>query len=165
MESNTIRTQIRTIQPADNPSIAAAIRGTLTEFGLNRPGTAYFDAATDDMYNSFQIPGSRYYVALIDDKPAGGGGVYPSNGLPAGTCELVKMYLHPSARGKGLGKALIEKCMEFARQAGYKKMYIETMPELATAISIYEKFGFRRLAGPIGDTGHHGCSLWLLKDL
>ncbi|HEY4108991.1 MAG TPA: GNAT family N-acetyltransferase [Puia sp.] len=75
------------------------------------------------------------------------------------------MSLDPSARGLGLGKQLIEKCEEFARQAGYGQMYIETMPQLETAISIYEKFGFRRLTAPMGNTGHYGCSLWLLKDL
>src|SRR5262249_19184942 len=130
-----------------------------------KPGTAYYDAATDDMYNSFQIPGSRYQVGLLDNRIIGGGGVYPSNGLPEGVCEMVKMYLAPAARGKGLGKKLIEECVEFGRQAGYRQMYIETMPELATAITIYEKFGFRRLSDPMGNTGHYGCTLWMLRDL
>lgn len=157
--------RIRTILPADNPAIAAIIRETLTEFGLNRPGTAYYDAATDDMYGSFLAPGSRYHVGLLNDRIIGGGGVYPSDGLPEGICEMVKMYLAPSARGRGLGKQLIEECVEFARQYGYKQMYIETMPELDTAVAIYKKFGFRHLPGPIGNTGHYGCSLWLLKNL
>jgi putative acetyltransferase len=156
---------IRTIQPADNPAIAAIIRGTLAEFGLDRPGTAYYDAATGDMYNAFQLPGSRYHVGLLDGHIVGGGGIYPSDGLPPDTAELVKMYLLPAARGLGLGKKLIEECVEFARQSGYRHIYIETMPELEKAVAIYEKSGFRRLSGPMGNTGHYGCSLWLLKTL
>lgn len=157
--------KIRPIQPADNPAIAAIIRNSLTEFGVNRHGTAYYDAATDDMYGSFQLPGSRYHVGLLDGQIAGGGGIYPSTGLPAGVCELVKMYLAPTARGRGLGKQLIEACLNFARQAGYAQVYIETMPELEKAVSIYERFGFHHLDSAMGNTGHYGCSLWLLKDL
>ena len=117
------------------------------------------------MYNSFLLPGSRYYVGLLGDRILGGGGVYPSNGLPEGVCEMVKMYLDPAARGRGLGKKLIESCVEFARRSGYAQMYIETMPELSTAVSIYEKFGFRYLPGPLGNTGHYGCTVWMLKDV
>lgn len=157
--------KIRPIQPADNPAIAAIIRNSLTEFGVARPGTAYYDAATDDMYGNFQLPGSRYHVGLLDGQIAGGGGIYPSAGLPAGVCELVKMYLAPIARGRGLGKQLIQACLDFARQAGYGRVYIETMPELEKAVSIYERFGFHHLDHAMGNTGHYGCSLWLLKDL
>jgi len=157
--------QIRPIQPADNPTIAGIIRTTFTEFGIDRPGTAYYDTAIDDMYSSFQQPGSRYHVGLIDGHIAGGAGIYPSAGLPQGVCELVKMYLSPHARGRGLGKQLIEACMDFARQAGYRQVYIETMPELEKAVSIYERFGFHHLDHAMGNTGHYGCSLWLLKDL
>ena len=156
---------IRNILPADNPAIATIIRNTLTEFGANKPGTAYYDKATDDMFASFQVDGSRYHVGLIDGHIGGGGGIYPSAGLPEGICELVKMYLTPAARGKGLGKRLIEECLSFASSYGYQQVYIETMPELQTAMSIYEKFGFHYLDGPMGNTGHYGCSVWMLKDL
>ena len=158
-------TNIRPILPADNPAIASIIRNTLTEFGANKPGTAFYDKATDDMFASFQVNGSRYHVGLIDGRIVGGGGIYPSAGLPEGVCELVKMYLDPSARGKGLGGQLIEKCLSFARSYGYRQVYIETMPELQKAASIYERYGFRYLQAPMGNTGHYGCSLWLLKDL
>ena len=70
--------------------------------------------------------GSVYYVALNNNKVVGGGGIYPTDGLPADTCELVKMYLLPQARGIGLGKKLIDKCLDFAKEAGYKNVYLET---------------------------------------
>jgi putative acetyltransferase len=156
---------IRPIQPGDNIAIASIIRSTLTEFGLANPGTAYYDKATDDMYSSFQLPGSRYHVGLVDGQIAGGGGIYPSPGLPGDVCEMIKMYLGAGARGKGLGRRLIEASLDFARQYGYRQVYIETMPELKRAMSIYEKYGFRYLEGPMGNTGHFGCSIWMLKQL
>jgi len=104
-------------------------------------------------------------VAFDNDQMIGGAGIFPSNGLPEDTCELVKMYLAPAARGKGIGKLLIEKALEFAQQAGYKNVYIESMPELEKALKVYEQFGFNYLDGPLGNTGHFGCSKWMLKKL
>jgi putative acetyltransferase len=156
---------IRNILPADNPAIAAIIRATFKEFGLDRPGTAYYDKVVDDMYTAFQTPGSRYHVGLTNDRILGGGGIYPSPGLPEKVCELVKMYLLPSARGLGLGKSLLEKNLEFARTAGYRQVYIETMPEFDKAVSLYERYGFSHLNGAMGNTGHYSCSVWMLLDL
>jgi len=155
---------IRTIQPADNQPLALIIRNALTEFGANKPGTVYYDPTTDALYDLFQTQGSIYYVAELNGQLIGGAGIYPSAGLPPDTCELVKMYLSPEARGKGTGKTLIEKALQFAREAGYKKVYIETMPELRKAMSVYEKFGFRYLDGPLGQTGHFGCGVWMLLE-
>jgi putative acetyltransferase len=75
------------------------------------------------------------------------------------------MYLLRVARGKGIGKMIIDQCIETAKDLGYKNMYLETMPELEQAISVYEKFGFKYLDGPMGDSGHFGCSKWMLRSL
>ena len=133
---------IRTIQSSDNPIIARIVKDTLAEFGANHPNTAYYDPSTDALYEMFQKPGSIYYVALLNEEIVGGGGIYPSDGLPADTCELVKMYLLPQGRGIGLGRTLIEKCIQFAADTGYRKIYLESMPELKQALKVYEKFRF-----------------------
>jgi putative acetyltransferase len=154
------------IEQPDNPAIAKIIRQCLEEFGANKPGTVYYDATTDALYELFaENPLSAYFIARINDKIIGGGGIFPSAALPEDTCELVKMYLLPEARGTGIGAALINLCMDTARSKGFKKMYIETMPELKRAISVYEKFGFEYLEGPLGNTGHFGCGVWMLKSL
>ena len=156
---------IRDLEPVDNIAIASVIRDTLTEFGANRPGTVYFDPTTDDLFSLFRKKGSYYQVVMIDDVIVGGGGIYPSDGLPENTCELVKMYLLPSARGLGLGKKMIAACLENAKQMGYQQVYLETMPELKDALKTYEKFGFTYLDGPLGNTGHFGCALWMIKKI
>jgi putative acetyltransferase len=156
---------IRTIRPSDNRALAAIVRDTLAEFGANRPGTVYFDPTTDRLYELFQKTGSIYFVLDLEGEILGGAGIFPSDGLPEFTCELVKMYLRPKARGKGFGKLLIESCIDFAHSAGYRKIYIETMPELKKAMQVYEKFGFSYLNGPLGNTGHFGCDVWMIKYL
>lgn len=156
---------IRPIAQADNPLIAKIIRATLEEFGANKPGTVYYDATTDHLFELFETEGAGYFIAEQDGAMLGGGGFFHSDGLPVDTCELVKMYLLPESRGKGIGAAIINKSMEVAKQSGFKKMYLETMPELKRAITAYEKFGFEYLNGPMGNTGHHGCSVWMCKVL
>lgn len=156
---------IRPIQPSDNKDLAVIVRNTLAEFGAARPGTVYFDSSTDALFELFRMPQSAYFVAESDGKILGGGGIFPTEGLPEGTCELVKMYLLPEARGIGLGRTLIEKCLDTARKLGFQQVYLETLDELHLALKIYQKFGFEYLAAPMGTTKHFGCGLWMLKKL
>src|SRR5436190_21144162 len=121
---------IRLIQSSDNPAVAKIVRDTMKEFGVNRPNTVYFDPTTDKLYELFQKERSVYNVAEIDNEIIGGAGIYPTDGLPEYTCELIKRYLLPKARGLGLGRMLIEKCLEQASERGYKNVYLETMTEL-----------------------------------
>lgn len=166
MNTSLEQIRIRTIEPGDNAALAAVIRGTLEEFGAAHPGTVYYDAATDALYELFSgTPGSVYFVAERESKVVGGGGIYPTNGLPAATCELVKMYLLPEARGIGLGKKLIAHCIKWAGVNGYQNIYLETMPELRQALKTYERFGFAYLNAPMGVSGHHGCELWMLGSI
>ncbi len=157
--------QIRTIQPEDDKVLAQIIRDSLTEFGANHPGTVYYDQTTDHLYDLFRKERSVYYVVHKDGVILGGAGIFPSNGLPADTCELVKMYLLPIARGRGLASELIRLGIDFASRQGFKSIYLETMPQLKKALPIYEKWGFQYLSAPMGNTGHTGCELWMLKKL
>jgi putative acetyltransferase len=157
--------QIRPIEHGDNEELAKVIRTALAEFGANKPGTVYFDPTTDALYELFRTPGSFYYVATIDEVVVGGCGIYPTDNLPDGTCELVKLYVSKEARGTGLGKQLMEKSLSWAKDNAYTQVYLESMPELAKAVSIYEKVGFKPLESPLGNSGHCGCDIWMLKAL
>jgi|JI10StandDraft_1071094.scaffolds.fasta_scaffold126945_1 putative acetyltransferase len=156
---------IRPIQAKDNIVIAKIIRDTLMEFGAAKPGTVYFDATTDHLFELFQQPKAAYFVVENEGVLLGGGGIFHTAGLPPDTCELVKMYLHPSIRGRGFGKQIIEHCILTAKLNGFKAVYLETMPELKQALNAYEKFGFKYLSEPLGNTGHFGCGLWMSKEL
>jgi putative acetyltransferase len=75
------------------------------------------------------------------------------------------MYLLPEGRGIGLGKMMIDRCIGQAKTLGFNKIYLETMPELQQALNIYARFGFEYLKGPMGNSGHTGCSLWMMKEI
>ena len=156
---------IRNIALHDNEAIAKVIRAALTEFGANKPGTVFYDATTDHLFELFQIPGAIYYIAELNGNLVGGAGIYPTEGLPDKTCELVKLYLHKDARGIGLGKQLLLKSMQWAKENGYEQVYLESMPELSKAVSIYENVGFKKIHHALGNSGHDGCDIWMIKNL
>jgi putative acetyltransferase len=155
----------RPIEVEDNKEIAELIRTVFREFKIDRPGTVYFDPTTDNLFKLFREPGSEYWIALENGKIVGGCGVYPTPGLPDGCAELVKFYLASSHRGKGIGRQLMEKTFESAKEYGYRELYLESLPELNRAISLYEKAGFMFIPGPMGNSGHFGCNIWMLKEL
>lgn len=157
--------EIRPIESGDNEALAKVIRTALAEFGANKPGTVYFDPTTDALFELFRTPGSFYFVATQDEKVIGGCGIFPTENLPNGTCELVKLYVAKEARGTGLGKQLMEQSMSWAKENGYSHVYLESMPELKKAVSIYENVGFAPLDHPLGNSGHDGCDIWMLKAL
>ncbi|MCB9364945.1 MAG: GNAT family N-acetyltransferase [Flavobacteriales bacterium] len=156
---------IRPIQPEDNAQIAKVIRGALEDFNANKPGTVYFDPTTDDLFTLFHTPNSAYYIALLNDEIVGGCGIYPTDNLPVGYAELVKIYLHKTARGKGIGKKLMLKCFEKVKELNYQYLYLESMPELDIAVGMYQKMGFHFIDKPLGNSGHFGCNIWMVKEL
>ena len=155
----------RRLEKGDNPVIAALIRTVLEEFHIDRPGTSYTDPKTDDLFSLFVVPRSVYYVAQKDGIIVGGCGIFPTTGLPGDCTELVKYYVLNGERGHGIGKKLMELCIEKARQFGYGRLYLETVPELGDAIRIYEKAGFEHITSAMGNSGHIFCNVWMLKDL
>jgi putative acetyltransferase len=155
----------RTLKKEDNKEIADLIRTVFREFNIARPGTVYFDPTTDDLFSLFGIKGAKYWIAEENGVIIGGCGVYPTPGLPEGCAELVKFYLKSLYRGKGIGWQLMEMTFESAREFGFKQLYLESLPELGKAISLYDRAGFKRISTPLGNSGHFGCDIWMLKDL
>lgn len=158
-------TRIRPIQAADNAATAAVIRQVLTEYGLNREGFAFVDAELDALFENYRAPLAAYYVAEVNGKIVGGAGFGALLGGAADTAELKKMYLLPEARGLGLGRGLMDALLPLVQTAGYKKLYLETMPNMKDAIRVYEKYDFQPLDGPMGNTGHHGCQAFYVRSI
>lgn len=156
---------IRPIEERDNKELAEIIRTVFREFKVDRPGTVYTDPTTDNLYQLFQHRDSCYWVAEENGRLLGGCGVYPTEGLPEGCAELVKFYLSAAARGKGTGNQLLQKSFASAAALGYKQLYLESFPELAKAVSMYKKAGFRDIPQALGNSGHYACNIWMLKDL
>ena len=156
---------IRPIQQKDNPILAELIRTVFREFNIDKPGTVYTDPTTDNLFALFQIPKSQYWVAEENGIILGGSGIYPTPELPDGCVELVKLYLSGESRGKGIGRDLMQKCIDTAREFGFTQMYLESLPELKKALGMYLKTGFRYLDKPLGNSGHYACNIWMVMDL
>jgi len=158
--------ELRNIKKEDNEELAQIIRASLVEFDVPKIGTVYSDPDTDRLFELFkETPASCYFVAEEDGVLMGGCGVYPTPGLPAGYAELVKLYLTSATRGRGIGKLMMDKCYQAAKEMGYTHLYLESFPQLAKAVSIYEKAGFKPLDGALGNSGHFACTIWMVKEL
>lgn len=158
---------IREIELKDDLKIAKAIRSVLIEFGVPKVGTAYEDSALDCMYETYDKAQKAYFVVVKGNDILGGAGISPLNNYNGKEpiCELQKMYFMPEARGRGIGSQMMQKCLEFAKNSGFAKCYLETMPYMDDARKLYRKVGFETIDKPMGDTGHYSCSVWMLKDL
>ncbi|HLP93843.1 MAG TPA: GNAT family N-acetyltransferase [Saprospiraceae bacterium] len=156
---------IRKVQKEDEPQLAALIRAVFEEHNAPTEGTVYSDPTTDHLYDLFQAERAVLWVAAVNGELVGCCGVYPTEGLPNDTAELVKFYILSKARGIGIGKQLMEKAISSAGAFGYRNIYLESMPEFAKAVSIYQKLGFHSLDSAMGNSGHTSCTIWMLKSL
>jgi len=123
----------------DCPRIAELVFTVLREYNLE-PDPESTDADLKDIERSYFDNGGAFYV--LEDRPGsiiGAYGLYP---IDRATCELRKMYLSKSFRGRGLGKLLLEDALAKARRTGFGKVTLETASVLTEAISLYKSYGF-----------------------
>jgi putative acetyltransferase len=166
---------IREIEPKDNLKIATVIQNVFEELDAPKVGTAYADPHLNTLFEVYQDENEIYFVVESswdlsvqeNDESIilGGCGIGKLIDAEIKICELQKMYLAKEARGKGIAKALMQKCLAFAKQVGYDKCYIETLPFMKDAQKLYVKSGFTYIDGPLGSTGHNACDVFMIKDL
>ena len=156
---------IRPIAPADDAAVAAIIRTVMPEFGATGDGFAINDPEVDWMSRAYAEPRHAYFVLERAGRVLGGAGIAPLAGGDPGTCELRKMYFLPEARGLGAGARMMARCLDAARAAGFARCYLETLRGMDAAMRLYERSGFRRIAAPLGATGHGGCNAFYLREL
>ena len=162
---NPHRAIFREIKPSDNPAIARIIRQVLEALGVPKTGSSYADPLLDDLYTYYNNDRSVYYVIDYEGAVVGGAGITPLENYAGNVCELQKMYFDPAIRGKGIGGRLLEKCLESAVDVGFEACYLETMPYMKAAQTLYQRFGFEYLEDRMGDTGHSVCPVWMIKKL
>ena len=156
---------IRKIEKKDNQSIAALIRAVFDELNIPKVGTAYADPYLDLMFEEYNKPKSVYFVVEKNGKIIGGAGIAPLENEVETLCELQKMYFLSEARGLGIGSQMMHNCLQAAKDFGYEKCYLETMPFMHDAQKLYKKVGFEYICSPMGSTGHVSCPVWMLKEL
>jgi putative acetyltransferase len=90
--------------------------------------------------NFTELPSAdAFLIARDDDVPVGCGAV---RFIDEVTAEIKRMYVAPTARGRGVGRQLVEGLEAFARSQGAERLVLETGPKQLEAIALYERFGF-----------------------
>lgn len=158
-------TSIRLIQPNDNPFMAQIIRQVMTEYGAVGEGYSINDPEVDSMYEHYQGPRHAFFVIDAAGQIVGGAGIAPLQGGEEGVCELRKMYLLPVVRGLGLGRQILDRCLDTAREKMFHTCYLETLDRMSKARQLYLAAGFKSLSGPLGYTGHGSCDAWYALEL
>jgi len=151
------------MKESDNAALAQVIKTALEEQGNNKPGTIYADPLLYKMFGGYQTEDSVYYVAIENGELLGGSGIARIANQDKNYCELQRMFLSKKARGKGIGAALMKKCLDFAKEANYDLVYIETFANMYEAIKLYERSGFEYIDDAMGATGHFSCDKFLVK--
>ncbi|MCM1125199.1 MAG: GNAT family N-acetyltransferase [Lachnospiraceae bacterium] len=87
----------------------------------------------------YGLPYGRLYLAYCDDEPAGCIGLRK---IDEENCEMKRLYVRPKFRGRHIGRILVQRIIEDAREIGYSHMLLDTLPFLESAIGMYKRFGF-----------------------
>lgn len=133
--------EVRPVRAKDVDAVVALVRDVLAEFDLEFGAGSSTDEALLALPASYDEHGGAFWVAEHDGAIIGSCGVYP---VADGTYELRKMYLHPKARGLGVGKRLLDRATSWARQRGGRRIVLDTTEQMTRAIVFYEAHGFVR---------------------
>lgn len=145
--------------------MAHIIRSVGEEFGAVGEGFGPGDLEVDNLSASYtKETKSLYVVACIENKIVGGCGIAEFDNQNK-ICELRKLFLLPEARGHGIGKQLVLKCLEYAKQNDFTHCYLDTLKTMVAARKLYEQLGFSYLDKPIEGVVHTGCDVWMIKVL
>ena len=100
-----------------------------------------FDQEMASLPGAYSTPQGRLFFAEVDGRPAGCVGVRP---LPEseGVCEMKRLYVEPEERGHGVGAKLALAAIKAAKEIGYRKLMIDTLPNMRMAVKLYRELGF-----------------------
>jgi GNAT superfamily N-acetyltransferase len=137
-----------TISPVRTADELEAAAGLFAAYAASLPidlGYQDFEAELASLPGKYAPPRGELLLARgLDGIPLGCVGLRPIP--PEGCCEMKRLYLAPAARGTGLGRALAEAVVGEARGLGYRELRLDTLGSMASAIRLYERMGFVRIA-------------------
>jgi GNAT superfamily N-acetyltransferase len=134
------------IRPAELPGEVPVVRRLFLEYaeGLGVDLCFQdFEAELASLPGKYSPPRGRLMLAWDGDSALGCIALRPVDGE---TCEMKRLYVQPRVRGERLGLRLVERICSEARDAGYRRMCLDTLPTMSSAIGLYATLGFRPIA-------------------
>jgi len=125
-------------------------------------GFQNFDNEVASLPGAYGPPSGRLLLLFIESsvEPAG---CVALRRLGDSTCEMKRLYLCPAFRGCGAGRALAEALIRAAREIGYRRMRLDTLPQMRDAQSLYRDLGFHEIPAychnPIAGTRYFELAL------
>src|SRR5512136_2536736 len=98
-----------------------------------------FDEEMASLPGAYAPPAGRLFYAENNGRPAGCVGVRP---FSEGVCEMKRLYVEPEQRGFGIGRDLALAAIKSAKQLGYRKILLDTLPAMRIAVKLYRELGF-----------------------
>jgi len=130
-----------------------------TELGVDL-GFQGFAAEVMGLPGDYAPPRGRLLLARVDGAVAG---CIALRRLDDDVCEMKRLFVRPAFRNSGAGRQLAERVIADARSVGYRRMYLDTLPSMDRAQSLYERLGFRDIDAyrhnPISGTRFLGLQL------
>ncbi|MCE1180928.1 MAG: carbonate dehydratase [Rhodocyclales bacterium] len=100
-----------------------------------------FDQEMASLPGAYAEPEGRLFFAEVDGKPAGCVGVRALPGSE-GVCEMKRLYVAPEMRSLGVGATLAVEAIKAAKAIGYRKLLLDTLPNMRMAVKLYRELGF-----------------------
>ena len=100
------------------------------------------DLSFQDLDHELRTLGDFYELVLIAHEGDHAAGCVAMRRLDDATCEMKRLYIRPEFRGRSLGRMLAERIIDEARQRGYARMRLDTLPTMTAAIPLYKSLGF-----------------------
>ena len=136
------------ILEATTPEQVEQVRNLFAEYRAQLPVdycSRGFDSEIAGLPGAYSRPRGTLLLATVVGQPVGCVGLRP---FPVdGACEMKRLYLRPAFRGGKIGRKLVERVLDDARQLGYTSMRLDTHPpSMAAAVAMYRNFGFREIS-------------------
>jgi ribosomal protein S18 acetylase RimI-like enzyme len=133
------------IESAESPELIRVVRELFLEYSESLGVDLCFQGFAEELASlpgEYARPAGRLLVMMDEQQAVGCLALRPINDT---ICEMKRLYLRAAYRGKGAGRALIDALIGAAREIGYERMRLDTLPSMTKAIAIYRSLGFQEI--------------------